>query len=246
MTAVSPFASTFLFETANVLVLAWALGWLFLKPVRRALAERRADLQARQEEAAAQEAAAGRLLAEAQARQQALQAELDRLRQESRERARQEAAALVAASRAQAEATRATILGEAAHLEAEEEARLAQALALAAGEVVGRLLAEIGGPDLDAALLAAAGRQLAGWAAAAGPVTVEAARPLGEEERTALAQALEPASELRYRVLPELVGGVRIVTPQGQVDATVAGLAAFAGRALTDRLAAAARDGSWS
>jgi hypothetical protein len=110
---------------------------------------------------------------------------------------------------------------------------------VAAREVVVRLLAHIGGPDLEPALVHAACRELRTLAGRAhlAPVLVETSRPLHDQMRALLAEALDcQPSEVRDRVVPELVGGVRVITNAGLVDASVAGLAAFAERALLARI----------
>ncbi len=76
----SPTLTTFLFEVANFLLLAGALGWLFFKPVRQALADHRAKFEADNLQAAESLAEAERLRQEISAARENLQAELNEQR----------------------------------------------------------------------------------------------------------------------------------------------------------------------
>ena len=120
-----------------------------------------------------------------------------------------------------------------------EHARtIARDAAAAARMLVMRLLVEIGGPDLDAALARAACLRLAALPAAsrAGSVAVETARPLDAETRARFVEVAGPAAAVKDRVVPELGAGVRVITSGGLVDASAAGLAAWAERELVARI----------
>lgn len=233
----SPTLITFLFEAANFLVLAAVLGWLFFQPVRQALADYRAKLDALSQEATQKLAAAEQTCTEVEAQQHALQEELTKLRNQTIEAARQEADTIVA--QAHDQAGRLIDVAQ-QHLTRSDEAQtatLSRAVAAAAGTIVARLLTQLNGSDLDTALLHAACKQVRELALDASPVTVESAEPMSAQNSVTLDKALGPAAPTATRrVASELGGGVRITTRRGVVDASVLGLAAFAQRALTREL----------
>jgi hypothetical protein len=109
------------------------------------------------------------------------------------------------------------------------------------------LLEQIESPDLEQALVGAASRELAKLAAAGpvAPVIVESAGALDPAGLDALARVAGVAgSEMTARLVPELGAGVRILTARGLIDASAAGLAAHAERALVARFdAEAVEDG---
>ena len=73
--------------------------------------------------------------------------------------------------------------------------------------------------------------------AKAGPIVVEAARPLSDEALQVLAEAFgSAAGEPQVRVVPALIGGVRVGTSAGLVDGSIAGMAEQAERELAARL----------
>jgi len=236
---VSPTLATFLFEAANFLVLAAVLGWLFFRPIQNALENRRAELEAERRQAADNLAEADRRLAEIETQRRQFTASLDSLRVQAQEQAEREAERIMAGTRAEGQHERERMTAELAALRRAHARTAARDAAAAAREVVVRLLAHIGGPDLEPALVHAACRELRTLAGRAhlAPALVEASRPLHDQTRALLAEALgcQP-SEVRDRVVPELVGGVRVITKAGLVDASVAGLAAFAERALLARI----------
>jgi len=227
--------ANFLFEALNVGILAVALAWLVLKPIRHALDAEREKRRKAEAEIEERLAAAARKEEEVRQAQGALEAEIETHRKEMLAEAKAEAAKVVHAAREEAEAERRVVKSEI------EQARLAQATAAAAavGEVAGssvwRLLQTIEGPPLDDALVRAACKELAGLDSSdLGEVTVEAARELSPASRKALADALK--REFGTRVLPELGAGVRVTTAAGQVDATAEALSRDAGREVTKAL----------
>lgn len=241
----SPTLTTFLFEAANFLVLAAVLGWLFFQPVRQALSEYRAHLDALAIAADEKEAAAEKLRAEAESRREAMQSELIQLRQETLEAARQEAERIVAEARERATRTKMAAEQYMTHLEEAQATALARAVAAAAGTVVGRLLSQLDAPDLNAGLLRAACDQLRTLDLDTTPVIIEAAQPLGAEEQSQLGAALgRAAAGATYRVVAELGGGVRVTTSRGMIDASVSGLAQFARQSLADQLTDLASKGT--
>ena len=243
----SPSWVTFLFEAANFLLLAALLGWVFFRPVRGALERRRAGLEAEEREAAEKRAEAERALAEAAARRSEFESSLASLRERVREEAERERSRLLDAAREQAQRERETLKTELAALRRGQVGRVASDAAAAAREIVVRLLEQIESPDLEQALVGAASRELAKLAATGpvAPVIVESAGALDPAGLDSLARVAGVAgSEMTARLVPELGAGVRILTARGLIDASAAGLAAHAERALVARLdAEAVEDG---
>jgi len=242
---VSPSWATFFFEAANFLLLAALLGWVFFRPVRGALERRRAALEADASEANERRAQAERVLAEAAARQSELERSHASLRERAREEAELERARVLADAREQAQRERETLKAELVALRRGQARRIAADAAAAAREIVVRLLEQIQGPDLEQALVTAASREFAKLAAGGpvDPVIVEAAGALDPAVLDALARAAGVArSEMSARRVPELGAGIRILTARGLIDASAAGLAAHAERALVARLDAEGRE----
>ncbi len=234
----SPTLITFLFEAANFLVLAAVLGWIFFKPVRQALADRGARFTAEEQQAAEKLADANRIQQEIVEARSGLQEELDTLRQENLEAARNEAEQILADARSSAERELEASRRQAAQLSETEQVRIAEAAAFAAAEAVGRLLQQIASPELHASLLRSACRQLLELPQdKLNPVTVETAEPLDADDRAVLDEALGPAAaDADVRTNRQLGVGVRISTGQGLIDASAAGLAAFARQALLKQM----------
>lgn len=228
----SPAVATFLFEAANFLVLAAALGWVLFKPIRSALAAEQARHAEEQQEASATRAEAEKLLKEARDRRRSLNAELEQTRAKMLAEAQDQVAALENEARDRR-------LTEARELQRKREAALgselraqAEALGRIAAESVRGLLQTISGPDLERALVEAAIRELESIPSEArARCVVESARPLGSESRRALREALGP--DFEEREVPELGAGVRITTRAGQVDASALSLS----RAAAERIA---------
>lgn len=229
----SPTLTTFLFEAANFLVLAAVLGWLFFKPVRKALQDQRAALEVQSRAADEKLAAAEQTRAEAEAQREAFRDELVKLRAETLDAARQEAARILAQAREQVARQKQAADQHVWHLEQAQMSMLASAVAAAAGSLVGELLGRLTGNDLKSGLLNAACSQLRELDLDSTPVTVESAGPLSDEEQARLVAALGPAaSGATYRVVPDLGSGIRITTSRGLIDASTAGLKEFAQQAL--------------
>ncbi len=238
----SPALADFLFETVNFLLLAAVLGYVFFRPVRRAL-DRERDARAREAEhgqrlmAEAEEARAAAqaerdaLEAELDARRDAALADLQRETEDTRRRAR---AADATERQAQAAALR-------ADREAETQA-LADEVGRVAGASVGRLLADLPGPDLDDALLRRAVAELGALPEdGRRPARVDSARPLTPEARSALTEVL--GEGFAEQVIDDLGAGVRVTTPAGQVDATAAAIARTAAREISRQGARPASEG---
>jgi F-type H+-transporting ATPase subunit b len=238
---VSPSWVTFLFEAANFLLLAALLGWIFFRPVRDALERRRAALASQESELAARRAALERERSEAEAQRSESEASLSSLRERVRRGAERERQQLLDSAREQAQREREALKTELAALRRGQTASLARDAAAAAADAVERLLRRIDGPELGRALLEAARRELAELAGSGpvAPLVVESAAPLAPEDLAALAGAAGLAPEdLAQHVVPELGTGLRIVTARGLVDASAAGLASHAERALAARIEA--------
>ncbi|HVP30267.1 MAG TPA: hypothetical protein VMW35_14020 [Myxococcota bacterium] len=232
---------TFLFEAANFLLLAALLGWIFFRPVREALERRRAGLEAEERAAAEKQAQADQRLAEATARRLELESSLDALRARVRQDAEREAARLIETAREEAQRARETLKSETVAFRRDQARTLAHDAAAAAREIAVRLLERIRGPELEQALFEAARRELKELAAAGplAPLLVEAPALLGSEVLARLADAAGVAEgDLKERAAPELVAGLRVLTARGLVDASAAGLAAYAERALAAELEA--------
>ena len=241
----SPSLTTFLLEAANFLVLAAVLGWAFFRPVQAAITRRRDSLATERHAAEVLRAEAERRLAEAEARRRDVEASLEPLRTDARREAERQAATLLEAARTQSAAERTRLQDDLAALRREHAHALGRDAAAAARILVTRLLDEIDGPDLDGALARVACRGLAALpeTARTGLVEIETAHALDDELRARLRQQAGPAATVRERVVPELEAGIRVITPAGLIDASVAGLAAWAERELLERLPAA-REGS--
>jgi F-type H+-transporting ATPase subunit b len=235
---VSPPLTTFLFELVNFLLLALVLGWLFFKPVRKALQDRREKVALQLSEAAQQLAEAERTRTEIQARARRLDEELEQRRRQLEQSAQQEAGQILASARQKAQQEREVLKAEFEASRLTHARQLAKSAALAAGRIVEKLLSEMEGPPLQESLERAACRQLAGMNGQLGSsLRVESQAPLTDETRALIERSTQqPARDIEYCVLPALGAGVRIITSQGMIDATVAGLATFAEQALVREL----------
>jgi len=230
---------TFLFEAANFLLLAAVLGWFFFRPVRAALERRRSELESDQRAGAAARAEAEQALEEARARRGDLDQSLEGLRDRVGREAERERERLVEAARTQTQREREAFKEELVSLRRAQARSLAEDAAFAAREIVVRLLEQMGGPDLERALLGVACRELERLreTGVLAPVVVESAAALDEEALAALARAAAVARpDARGRVDPSLVAGLRVLTARGLVDASAAGLAAQAERVLVGRI----------
>lgn len=234
----SPTLTTFLFEAANFLVLAAMLGWLFFQPVRQALADRRAKFEADAVQAAQKLAEADKTQQAIDATRTNLQAELNALRTHELEAARQQATHILADARTAAERERETSRRQAARMSDTQRDSLAEVAATVVAKTVGRLLEQIGGPDLQAALVESACQQLGALPQdALVPVKIESSQPLSPQQRTALENALGPAADSAdFRTVDGLEAGVRISTGKGLIDASVSGLAQFARHSLVKEM----------
>jgi len=230
---------TFLFEAANFLLLAAVLGWLFFKPVRDALERRRSDLESEQQAAENDRVEAERVLQDAREQRSELEGSLEGLRERVRREAETEAERLVESARDQTLREREALKGDLVSQRRAQARSLVRDAALAAREIVVRLLDEIEGPDLEQALLRTACRDLEKLRSSGSlaPVIIESNRPLDAASLASLAEAagIDPADPT-CRVDPDLVSGLRVLTARGLVDVSGAGLAIQAERALMNQV----------
>ncbi len=230
--------TTFLFEAANFVALAGALAWLFFKPVRRALESQRAKMKQQEEEAAKKLAEAETLRDQISNQREMLGAELEQMRAKTRDLAKEQAAAVVTEARTQMERERETLRHEAVSIQRAQTSKLARAVAAATQATVRRLLQQMAGPELEQMLVTAACRELARFANnSSSAVTVETASALDETSKAEIEAALGRAKKrANFRVVPELVTGLRITTEEGLIDASVSGLASFAEQFLNTEI----------
>lgn len=230
--------TTFLFEAVNFLIVAGVLTWLLFRPVRAAIAKRQETLARERQEAADKLAEADRARQEIEQRLAQLDDELREKRVTAQQDAKQEAEQIVADARAAAERERAALKRQLTYLEHARIERISKIVATAAGQAVGRLLQDVSGTDLDAALLKEACRRLQAFEGnSMAPVVVESARELSFEERDDLKSAVGPAGDTaEFRTSDGLHVGLRISTNRGLIDLSDAGLAEFAERVLSSRL----------
>jgi F0F1-type ATP synthase membrane subunit b/b' len=229
---VSTALANFLFEAANFLVLAAALGWILFRPVWRALEGERERQSAEEAEATRKREEAARLLAEASEMRGGLEQELEKRRSELLAEARREAHRVREDARNQQAAEIRKINTEMKSARAVQVRELAGPLGRIAGTSVESLLKTLDGPSLDAALVRAACRELSGMPEAGRQeARVEVARPLEEEARRMLGEVL--GENFKEQVVDDLGAGVRVTTSAGQVDASAPALARQAAEQVT-------------
>ncbi len=221
----SPTLITFLFEAANFVVLTAALGWLFFQPVRKAIADYRTKFEADNQKAAKTLAEAQAVRNLIQAEHEKLQAELNTRRASEMVNVKTQADKLLAEARDAADRVREQSRLDTVRILDSQRDILAATAATAAAESVGQLLTQIGGPELQSALISSACERLAELAPSRAPVKVESARRLTEDQMTeikiALGGSCDPAD---FRVVCELGTGIRVSTSVGLVDASTRGL----------------------
>lgn len=250
----SPTLTTFLFEAANFLVLAAALGWLFFRPVRQAIVDYRTQFESDNQRAAETLAEAETIRRSIQAEHEKLKAKLDAMQARELANAKAQADNLLAEARLTADREREQSRLDASRISDSQRDVLAATAATAAAESVGQLLTQIGGPELQSALVRSACGRLAELAEGTpepdsrngpscashyrglppigqslAPVKVESAQPLTEDQMTEIKHALGNSYDTAdFRVVCELGNGIRVSTSMGLVDASTMGLRAFA------------------
>ncbi|MCA9214102.1 MAG: ATP synthase F0 subunit B [Planctomycetales bacterium] len=234
----SPTVTTFLFEAANFLALAAAMGWLFFKPVRQALLDRQAKFESDNLQATQKLADAEKVQNEANAIRANLQTELNGLRASELEAARRQADKILTEARSVAQREREMSQRQAARISETQRDTLAEVAAVAAAETIGRFLTQIGGPNLQSALIESACQQLRSLSHdSLAPVTVESTQPLLPERVASIKNALGPAGEAaEFRTVENLGDGIRVSTGEGLIDATVKGLVQYASQSLVKEM----------
>lgn len=234
--------ATFLFEIANFVAFVALLGWLFVKPVRKYLDEQSArDAEARQ--AAQQQLEKARSLRrQAEQQLQQLAEELEQRRRAAAEEASEEAENRIHAVEQEIAQRREQFQRELERDRQAGHAELATQIARATGLAVSRLLEELDTAGLNGALVASACEKLVHASPDSHPRgswVVESAQELSSEDRKRFQQAVDPTAEpvsLEFRVNRQLLGGVRVLGPDGMVDHSIAGLAEYIRREMQRNL----------
>ena len=219
---------TFLYELANFVVFALLFGWIFIKPIRRLL-DAQAAKDAKAEETAKQH------LAEAQQLRQQLVDERDRFvqemehqRQAALSEARLESAKLLSNAKSSIARQRDELAQHAIQIQHRQHEELVQTVVHATRLAVASLLQKIDGPDLEHSLLESACQQLSqNKLIHDSQITIESAYELNGNHRKRIAAALgltSPNGHVEFRVVDELLGGVRIKSSSGLIDHSIAGL----------------------
>lgn len=232
--------TTLIFEIVNFVVLLFLLSRLVFRPIRRAIAERRAALAAQQAEVAERLKQAEALRAEHEQRAKDLELLRAEVLQQAREDAARESARFLEEAREEAAADRARSQRV---IDTEREAALgwAREVAIKSGmELAGRLLCVLAPQAADEALVALLceelGRQAPELRPADGdelPQVAEViwARPAEQSQvdrlREALRASLGRDSALSQREDPSLLAGVVLRVGHRVLDASVAGQLAF-------------------
>lgn len=229
---------TFAFEVANFVALAGLLGWFFFKPVREAIEAQQSETRRLEEQAKEKLAHAEQVDRDLNQQRQAVAQELEVMRNSARDSADQERDEILTKARAEADRERERIKRQAIQIQQTQARHLAHVIAQKTSSVISKLLLEIDGPELEPALIQAAIGQLGLLSSdSLAPVSVESARALDEVTKARIREALHlPQHMVTFHVFPDLVGGLRITTAQGLVDASVAGLARFAEQELLQEL----------
>lgn len=228
----SPALANLLFEAANFVLLAAALGWVLFKPVRRALDAERERYAAEQQKSERLRAEAESLAEQTRHTTQEAEHDIEQRRQQILNAANREASEIVEEARRSERAQRQALEREFETARSSEVAELASLMGSVAAGAVRQLLEAVQGPSIDTALVRAACEELEALPVEARrSAQVESARALDAEAKEVLFGALGGA--FTERVVPELGAGVRVTTIAGQVDATAVSLARHAARIVS-------------
>ncbi|PQO25621.1 hypothetical protein C5Y96_22630 [Blastopirellula marina] len=229
---------TFAFEIVNFLMLAGLLGWFFFKPVRNAIEKERDETRRLEEQSKAKLSQAESIERDLNQQKQTVIEEIEKMRLAATASATQEREQILAKARAEANKELDLLKLKAIHIEQANASRLSQFIVEKTTAIISRLLQDIDGPELESALMGATVRQLEALSAETlSPVSVESAVELDSAAKERICVALkQPAKSVSFRVLPELIGGLRISTAQGLVDASIAGLSRYAKQELLDEV----------
>ena len=236
---VSPTLTTFLFEAANFLVLAAALGWLFFKPVRQALADRREKFEADNRQAAEKLAEAEKTQQEIDATRANLQSELNELRTRELEAARRQAEQILAEARVgRSTGTRDEPSPGGARCRTRSGIPWPRSRpppprrpwAIAEADRWPRSAVRSDCSRLASNLAHCRQQGLS-------PVRSSRHEPLSPDQLASLKDALGPAADAAdFRTVDGLGDGVRISTGKGLIDASVNGLVQFASQSLVKEM----------
>ena len=183
----SPTVVTFLFEAANFLVLAAVLGWLFFKPVRKAIADHRDKFEADNQQAAKLLAEAEVLRNEIREARQNLYSELNATRTRELATVKEQSDQMLSDARSIANREQEQSRLQASRMSDTQRDTLASAAAAAAADSVGKLLTQIESPDLQSSLIRFACQQLEKLSPESiAPVKVETSQTLSPDQRTAI------------------------------------------------------------
>ncbi len=237
----TPTLANFLFEAVNVLLLVAALGWLFFRPVRAMLDAERDRWAKAEGEVTRRRSEAEALAKAAREAHEHAEDELERRRAEIVGAAGEEATRIREETRRALDSERRAIARERDASRQAQAAALAESVGRIAGASVQRLLEALDGLSLDRALLRGACEEARTLSETSRrTATVESARPLDAEGRRLLETAL--GTGFVERTSSELGAGVRILTPDGQVDASARAIARQAAHDLAAVVAAAPDD----
>lgn len=227
---------TFAFEIANFVMLAALLSWFFFKPVRKAIEKQQNDVHQIEEQAKSKLAYAETLENELNQQRQSVTQELEHMRLSARASASEESERILANARAEVDRELDQIRIKALQIDQAQARHLAQFIAIKTTVAINKLLADINGPKLESALISAAVRQLETFSGEMlAPVSVASATELEDTVKQQLCAAVgQPINAVAFHVLPELIGGVRISTAQGLIDASISGLSRYTEQELTE------------
>ncbi len=229
--------TTFVLEIVNFLILAWLLTWLLYRPIRTAIATRRAQVDKALSDAANREKAAAQVEARFRDRMESWEREKVEARRVFSQELEAERAAAKLAFRDELQRERERAMAEQERqlrlrMDEDEHTAVSHATAFLS-KMLGRLaspsleagIVDLATSDLDA--LASATRADLGKAAseAEGKMTVTTAYPLDETARrhiqTALSAAVGRPVELQFQQDPALRAGLRIDVGPFTLDANL-------------------------
>jgi F-type H+-transporting ATPase subunit b len=224
---------TLAIQTVNFLVVVWLLSRFLYRPVRRMIEAREADDRKAAEDAAAKAAEAERLRAEYEKKLAEFDAEMRHSEAELHETLQREREETLTATRKEAEEIRATAHAGIEDARKRAVADLRKEIVALARELAERALSDVPADPL-ACLKAALARQddrdlvrMAEDISSGGGLAIVTATALPEEMRgrmrAALAEALGEAPEVAFETDSEVLGGLRLRLPHGELDASVAG-----------------------
>ena len=163
---------------------------------------------------------------------------MNELRTRELEAARQQADQILTDARSVAARERELSHRQAAQMSDTQRDTLAEVSAAAAREHRRSVAHQIGGPELQSALIESACQQLRSLPQdGISPVKVESTQPLSPDQIASLKNALGPAADAAdFRTVDDLGDGVRVSTGKGLIDATVGGLVQFASQSLVTEM----------